>query len=219
MISAAGSCAADGGVAGPADEVIDLYNRRAADWDADRSRSLFERPWLDRFLIHVPPQGQVLDLGCGSGEPVARYLIEQGRTITGVDAAPGLVDLCIQRFPGHDWIIADMRGLDLGRSFDGLIAWHSVFHLDPEAQRGMFDVYARHLKPGGVLMFTSGTEEGAVIGEWRGEPLYHGSLSVSAYRAGLKAVGFEVLAQVENDPDCGGANVWLALRTGGRMGE
>ena len=206
-------------MSGPADGVIDLYSRRAGDWDADRGRSLFEKPWLNRFLAHVPVGGRVLDLGCGSGEPIARYLIAQGRAVTGVDGAPGLIGLCRARFPGHDWIVADMRGLDLGRRFDGLIAWHSVFHLEPEAQRGMFDVYARHLKPGGVLMFTSGTEEGATVGEWRGEPLYHASLSSADYRAGLDVVGFEVLAQVENDPECGGANVWLARRAGGRMGE
>lgn len=204
---------------GPADGVIDLYSRRAADWDADRGRSLFEKPWLDRFLAHVPMGGRVLDLGCGSGEPIAHYLIEQGRAVTGVDAAPGLVELCRQRFPEHDWIVADMRGLALGRRFDGLIVWHSAFHLAPEAQRAMFDVYARHLKRGGVLMFTSGTEEGVTVGEWRGEPLYHGSLSTADYHSGLEAVGFEVLAQVENDPDCGGANVWLARRADGRMGE
>lgn len=204
---------------GPADEVVDLYSRRAADWDADRGRSLFEKPWLDRFLDRIPVGGHILDLGCGSGEPIARYLIEQNLRVTGVDAAPGLIDLCRRRFPEQDWIVADMRGLALGRRFDGLIAWHSVFHLDPAAQREMFGIYARHLKPGGVLMFTSGTEEGATVGEWRGEPLYHGSLSTAAYRTGLEAIGFEVLAQVENDPDCGGANVWLARRAGGRMDE
>ena len=63
---------------GSAEGVIDLYSRRAAEWDADRSRALIEKPWLDRFLAHVPPGGSVLDLGCGSGEPIARYLIEQG---------------------------------------------------------------------------------------------------------------------------------------------
>lgn len=195
---------------GAADGIIDLYSRRPLDWDQDRGKTLIEKPWLDAFLDHVPADGSVLDLGCGSGEPIARYLIEQGRRVTGIDAAPGLIDLCRSRFPEHDWRVADMRGLDLGRTFDGVIAWHSAFHLRPPDQRGMFAVYARHLAPGGVLMFTSGTEAGETVGEWRGEPLYHASLSVEDYRAALASAGFEVLANGIGDPQTGGATVWLA---------
>ncbi|WP_420470122.1 class I SAM-dependent DNA methyltransferase [Brevundimonas sp. FT23042] len=203
-----------------ADGIIDLYSRHAADWDADRGRDLtVERPWLESFLGHVPNGGQVLDLGCGSGEPVARYLIERGRVVTGVDASPGAIALCRERFPGQDWIVADMRGLDLGRTFDGLIAWHSSFHLTRDDQRALFEVYARHIRPGGVLMFTSGDQDGEAFGEWRGEPLYHASLSSSEYRKRLENGGFQVLTDVVGDDQGGGATVWLARRVGGRMGE
>lgn len=197
-------------MAGAADGIVDLYSRRALDWDADRGRSLIEKPWLDAFLAQVPDRGSVLDLGCGSGEPIARYLIGQGRAVTGVDAAPGLIDLCRRRFPEQDWRVADMRGLDLGRSFDGLIAWHSAFHLTPADQAAMFPVYARHLRPGGVLLFTSGSVHGETVGEWRGEPLYHGSLSLQEYRAALAGAGFTILAHRLDDADTGGATVWLA---------
>jgi SAM-dependent methyltransferase len=197
-------------MAGPADGVIDLYSRRALDFDADRTRALFEKPWLDAFLGHVPQAGSVLDLGCGSGEPIGRYVIDQGRSVTGVDAAPGLIALCRRRFPDHTWTVADMRTLDLGRRFDGLIAWHSAFHLAPSDQRAMFAVYARHLAPGAPLMFTSGSEEGETVGEWRGEPLYHGSLSTEGYRQALAGAGFDVLAGGLEDPETAGATVWLA---------
>jgi len=197
-------------VTGPAEGIIDLYSRRALDWDRDRGKTLIEKGWLDAFLAHVPPTGAILDLGCGSGEPIARYLIGQGRRLTGVDAAPGLIGLCRRRFPDHDWRVADMRGLTLGRTFDGVIVWHSAFHLTPADQRGMLAVYARHVAPGGALMFTSGSEEGETVGEWRGEPLYHGSLSAEEYRARLDAAGFDLLANRVGDPETGGATVWLA---------
>lgn len=204
-------------MASPAGSVIDLYSRRAADWDADRGQTPFEGVWLDAFLDLVPSGGTVLDLGCGSGLPIADRFIEQGRRVTGVDASPGLIDLCRDRFPGHDWIVADMRGLDLERTFDGLIAWHSAFHLAPEDQPGMFEVYARHVAPGGALMFTSGSRHGEAVGEWRGEPLYHGSLSPEENRAGLDAAGFDLVRHVLDDPDCGGATVWLARRGDGKV--
>ena len=49
-----------------ADNIIGLYQRHAQDWDKDRGRSLFERPWLKQFLKLVPPGGSILDIGCGS---------------------------------------------------------------------------------------------------------------------------------------------------------
>ncbi len=201
----------------PAEGVVDLYSRLACEFDADRTKSLFERPWLDAFVEHVPKAGTVLDLGCGSGEPIAGYLIAQGRRLTGVDASPGLVELCRRRFPEDEWLVADMRKLDLGRRFHGVIAWHSLIHLAPREQPGMLAVFARCLRPGGVLMFTSGSERGEIIGDWRGEALYHGSLSLAEYRAGLEAVGFDLLRQVSGDPACGGATVWLARQRGGKV--
>lgn len=194
----------------PAEDVVDLYARRALDWDRDRGRELRERAWLDAFLAHIPPGGTVLDLGCGSGEPIARHLVARGRAVTGVDAAPGLIALCRARMPDQTWLVADMRGLDLGRRFDGVLAWHSAFHLTPEDQLGLFAVHARHTTPGGVLMFTSGSEHGESIGSWHGEPLYHGSLSTEGYRMALDAAGFDLISHLADDPACGGATVWLA---------
>jgi cyclopropane fatty-acyl-phospholipid synthase-like methyltransferase len=194
------------------ERIVGLYQDNAAAWDAHRGRKLFERAWLEAFAALLPPGGEVLDLGCGSGEPIARWFIEQGFALTGVDASAALVDLCRERFPACEWIVSDMRALELGRGFDGLLAWHSFFHLSPEDQRPMFERFARHLSPGGLLMFTSGSEEGSAIGEWQGEPLYHGSLSTAEYARLLERHGFDVLRHVERDPDCGEATIWLARK-------
>ncbi|MDB5376249.1 MAG: Methyltransferase type 12, partial [Rubritepida sp.] len=118
--------------------IIGLYERHAAAFDAQRGKSLFERGWLDRFTALVPPGGAVLDLGCGSGEPIARHLVESGFEVTGVDSSPALIAMCRARVPAHHWQVADMRGLATGRRFGGLLAWNSFFHLDHEDQRRMF---------------------------------------------------------------------------------
>lgn len=199
-------------MASAAESVIDLYQRNAAAWDADRGRSLVERPWLERFAALLPPGGSVLDLGCGSGEPIAGHLIGAGYAVAGVDAAPALVRLCRQRFPAQDWIVADMRALSLPRRFDGILAWDSLFHLASEDQRGMFPILGRHAAPDAALMFTSGPAEGEAIGTWRDEPLYHASLDGAEYRALLAAQGFAVAAHAVEDPACGGRTIWLARR-------
>lgn len=80
-----------------ADSIADLYERRAADYERDRGRSLQERAWLDRFLEGVPPDGTVLDLGCGMGEPIAGYVLGTGRAVIGVDSSPSLIGMCRAR--------------------------------------------------------------------------------------------------------------------------
>lgn len=196
-----------------ADKISDLYERYAQDWDRERGRSLFEKPWLDRFIGLLPDGGSVLDIGCGSGEPIARYLIERGLRVTGIDGSPAMIATCEARFPANSWIVADMRELSLKQRYDGLLAWDSFFHLRSGDQRSLFPIFAAHASPGAALMFTSGTSLGHVIGEFHGEPLYHASLSAPEYRSLLNEHGFSVVAHAVEDPECGGHTVWLARRT------
>lgn len=190
--------------------IIDLYERNAAAYDVDRGRSLFERGWLERFRAAMAPGASVLDLGCGSGEPIARYLIERNHEVTGVDSAPSLIRICAERFPEQRWIVGDMRCLDLGEPFGGILAWDSFFHLTAEDQRAMFAIFRAHAAPGTALMFTSGPAHGEAIGTYCGEPLYHASLDPQGYVALLDAHGFEVVAHAVEDAACGGHTVWLA---------
>jgi SAM-dependent methyltransferase len=195
-----------------AERIIGLYERHAPAFDLDRSRTLFERGWLDRFRALIPERGSVLDLGCGMGEPMARYLIEEGFAVTGVDSAPSMIALCRSRFPEREWVVSDMRTLALGQRFDGVLAWNSFFHLTPGDQTAMFPVFAAHAAAGAALMFTGGPQHGEAIGSYQGEPLYHASLDPDEYRALLAANGFAVVAHVPEDPDCNGHTVWLAQR-------
>ena len=152
----------------------------------------------------------MLDLGCGAGDPVALNMAAQGLRVTGIDASPTLVALCRERMPDQNWIIADMRALALPRTFGGVMAWDSFFHLSPDDQRAMFPLFAAHAAPGAHLMFNTGPAHGEAIGSYRGDPLYHASLDAAEYEALLAQSGFLVIAHVVEDRNAGGRTVWLA---------
>ncbi|MGL4197734.1 MAG: class I SAM-dependent DNA methyltransferase [Allorhizobium sp.] len=196
-----------------ADAIPGLYARHAEAFDRVRGKNGFERPWLDLLVAPLSPGAPVLDIGCGSGEPIAADLIGRGFVVTGLDVSEPLIRLCRQRFPAHGWHVGDMRDLSLGRTFQAIVAWHSFFHLTPEAQRAMFPRFASHAESGATLMFTSGPAAGVAVGEFEGEPLYHASLDPDEYRSLLAESGFVVLKHVVEDPACGGATVWLAQKS------
>jgi cyclopropane fatty-acyl-phospholipid synthase-like methyltransferase len=191
-------------------DVSALYERHAATWDSERGKQLFERGWLDRFRSLLSEGASVLDLGCGSGEPMAQYLSESGYAVTGVDSSAAMIGLCRARLPRATWVVADMRSVHLAQRFAGIMAWDSFFHLTQDDQRSMFAVFEAHVEPGGALMFTSGPAAGEAIGAYRGDPLYHASLGSTEYRTLLDSHGFKVVRHVVEDPDCGGHTDWLA---------
>lgn len=198
-----------------ADQIVQVYERHALEWDEERSgRITQEKSWLDQFAALLAPGASVLDIGCGSGQPIARYLIDRGFDVTGVDASPTLISYCHHRFPDRPFFVADMRTLSLKKRFDGLIAWDSFFHLPRDDQRRMFPVFARHAAKGAALLFTSGPSDGEATDSYHGEPLYHASLSPDEYRQLLDANGFEVVAHKAEDPSCGKHTVWLARLAG-----
>lgn len=200
-------------MANPADDIISIYRRHAKAWAEARAPHVVEAKWLDRFTALLDPGVEILDLGCGPGVPIARYLTDGGYALHGVDASPEMLTLFRANIPAAPATLADMRELHLGRTFAGILAWDSFFHLTPDDQRRMFAIFRAHSRPGSALMFTSGPAFGESLGTLEGDVLYHASLDADEYRHLLDANGFAVVDHVDDDPDCGGHTIWLARRT------
>jgi ubiquinone/menaquinone biosynthesis C-methylase UbiE len=190
--------------------VTETYNI-IADWFFEnRTRTLIEKPYLDKLIEITGPGGTVLDVGCGTGVPVMKYLIDEGNQTVGVDGSSRMLEIARKNLPGAEFYQCDMRELALHKTFDAIIAWHSFFHLPFADQPAMFPLFRKHLKNGGVLLFTSGKEQGEAWGMNGGENLFHASLDTARYRELLETNGFTVLQYVEDDPECGFATVWMA---------
>lgn len=194
--------------------VCAIYNDLIDWFDAHRSKELnMEQFYLDLIQHHVP-QGSILDVGCGTGEPLAKFFIAKGYELTGVDASIKMIDFCKKNYPGKQWLLVDMRDLNLGTTFDVVIAWHSFFHVPLEDQPGTLKLLAKHVKENGLLVFTSGPEHGEIWSNNGGRDLYHASLSCQEYKHLLSVNNFQVIAHKINDPHCGDATVWVAKKTG-----
>ncbi|MEM9247634.1 MAG: class I SAM-dependent methyltransferase [Pseudomonadota bacterium] len=194
------------------DSTRDVYEKNASEFDAQRSRALFEARWLARFTRCLTPGGRVLDLGCGTGDPIARWFRTEGFGVTGLDFSPAMLEIARARFPAGDWREGDMRVLDLGEAFDGIIAWDSFFHLTPEEQRACIARISNHLVPGGSALLTVGPEAGEVTGRVGGTAVYHASLSPAAYAACLEANGLRLTGFLAEDPETERHTVLMARK-------
>lgn len=106
--------------------------------------------------------GEVLEMGCGSGRvllPTARA----GVAITGLDASAGMLDRLRRHLEAEPMPVrrrvrlaeGDVRRAELGRTFPLVTApFRVVQHLLSRAdQRSWLRTVARHLAPGGELVF------------------------------------------------------------------
>jgi len=107
-------------------------------------------------LAHSPCR--ILDLGCGTGS-VALGLASLGHAVTGLDPAPGMLDVARAKDKAGTvrWIAGDARDFALGETFDLIIMTGHVFQvfLDDAETLAVLSSARRHLADGGRLVFES----------------------------------------------------------------
>lgn len=158
----------------------------------------------------LPRGATVLDLGCGTGVPISKVLIERGFKVYGVDASPTIVAAFRTRFPNIPVDCADVQDSDFfARTFDGVVAWGLFFLLDAEVQRKVIKKIAGVLRSGGRLLFTAPTQIGSCAPDiMTGRPQF--SLGYEEYRKALEAEGISL---VGTRTDVGENHYYLTRKT------
>lgn len=108
---------------------------------------------LDRLIKESSPDARtLLDVACGTGAHLAE--LRQWYEVEGADLSPAMLEVARERLPGVPLHQADMRALDLGRSFDAVICLFSSigYVTDPAEMRSAVGRLAAHVAPGGVLI-------------------------------------------------------------------
>lgn len=186
--------------------VADGYDRIAERYFAwsDEHPSAVRRAWLDRALAVIPPDTDVLDLGCGAGVPMTQALA-RGRRVTGIDLSARQLELARANVPDAAFLQADMTTLGLpSASLDAVVAFYSLTHVPVAELPDLLSAIHGWLRPGGVFLGSMGAYDSPdeVEDEWLGVPMFFGHPGVKRNRALLRAAGFDLeTAIVENEPE------------------
>ncbi|MBN2279772.1 MAG: class I SAM-dependent methyltransferase [Candidatus Marinimicrobia bacterium] len=183
-------------------ELKEIYDGFAATYD--ENRGLFDMTGVFEAFYHSLGQekGHLLDLGCGAGEPMARFFIDHGWQVTGVDFSEKMLKLAARYVPEMTPIFEDMRMIDFSKNtFDGLTAIYSIFHLPVHDQEKLFRQIHKWLRPEGKALFTYGTKEYTGFDEFEGykkfmgQELFYAHTTPEKLTDFLESIGFDILSK------------------------
>lgn len=187
------------------------YDRMAERYRAWTKDNAVRLHFLDEVLTRLPPEGHVVDLGCGAGEPVTRRLSEH-HDVVGVDVSTEQLRLAHDAAPRATLIQADITQFDRPpASADAVVAFYAFGHLPPAAHRPLLARAVSWLRPGGLLLVNVPVTAGDGIDpDWLGVPMYFGAIGADATLAALRDAGVLVeRAEVVDDDEDGVAVPFL----------
>ena len=119
---------------------------------------------LEELTRDLPPGAAVLDLGCGAGVPVTRWLADHRFAVTGVDFSARQLELARRLVPAASFIKADMTEISFpAESFAAVVAFYSIIHVPRVEHPALLRKIHRWLEPGGGFLAIW------ALGAWEGE--------------------------------------------------
>jgi SAM-dependent methyltransferase len=109
-----------------------LWSVNAADW-AELHEQYTEPAYVAALdALDVGDNTRMLDIGCGAGLAL-RLAADRGADVSGLDAAPGLLDYARRRVPGATIVEGEIQSLPFDdQAFDAVTAFNSLqYAADP----------------------------------------------------------------------------------------
>lgn len=169
-----------------------------------------EAEYLALLLEPLAEASTILDLGCGTGHPIAADIVSRGHRVVGVDGSEAMLAIARKRFPEHRWIHDLIERVEIDETFDAIVCWDCLFHLPRHYFRPVISRIHRWLVPGGRLMVSSGgvaEDDGRGFTDTMfGHEFFYDSLPPGQMVAVIEKTGFDILiAEMCEQPD-GGCN-------------
>jgi SAM-dependent methyltransferase len=137
------------------DDTLQFYRRNAeayADWTKAPSAR------LKGFLALLPPEGSILELGCGAGNHSADMLAA-GFKLRATDGSPEMAEIASRKL-GHTVETMLFDELNENEAYDGVWASACLLHVPRDELARILQRISRALKPEGIFYASFKVGEG-----------------------------------------------------------
>lgn len=194
------------------EEIGKRYDQIASDYEKNRSMTI-GMDYLEKFLLLLESAKgygstvSILDIGCGTGVPLMNHLVLSGAKVTGVDVSYEMLEKAKINVPDASFIEGDILTIRFKETFDGILAWDSLFHLPLDQQKQAIRKIASLLNPKGVFLFTAGGNAGELRSTMFDTEFYYSSLSSQEYESILSEENCRLILNEIDDPRSKGHRV------------
>lgn len=141
-------------------QTIDYYNKNSEKF-YNNTVHIDLSELYSKFLRHIPDNGSILDLGCGSGRD-SLYFLEKGYIVTSLDASEEMVRLSSE-LTGQITHCMNMQDIEFKNEFNGIWACASLLHVDKGSTENLLSNLGKALKTDGCLYASYKYGDGAQI--------------------------------------------------------
>ena len=101
------------------EQIIEFWNDTALERAKWKRRNRFYYQEQERyFSFIIPPQSNVLEVGCGTGELLNAVRPSYG---IGIDISPNMIEIAKKKYPHLKFFVQDVDNLDIDEEFDYII--------------------------------------------------------------------------------------------------
>lgn len=179
-------------------DVSKSYDIISDDWKNFRDSTKINKCIVD-FTDYLTPNGKILDIGCGTGYPIAKYLVSCNFEVTGIDISREMINKAKKlKLKNAEFINQDILNFSTEIKFDGVIAFDSIWHIAKDKQADVYSKISSLMKNGAYFIFTHGNRDSEIIGTMFNQEFYYSALSINHLKEALSKAGLKIISLIED---------------------